>query len=167
MNPEILYYLASPEASALIGAAFKDLAAYKAAVFAMRDRIGATTAIESSGRCVGFGFKGGPMPEGWTKPAKRLRFPPGSGVGPKGWDSELPPFPSFHALDKALGVGDFPPKSFIKDGKLYSAMAGYGYERVGETYVITMQSVNGEPIGNPPAGCQPLKKSEYYALKGE
>ena len=164
---DIIYFLASPEASALIQAHFAAMDAHKSAAFAMRNKLGATAPVFLRDRLVGFQFKDKPLPEGWKAPAKKLGFPPQCGVGPTGWDAEIPPLPSNRKLDLSIGIGDAPPISYFEAGKLYQVLTGYGYETVQGEHVISMQTFDGVPHGNPPAGCQPIKKSEYYALRGE
>ena len=164
---DIAYFLASPEAIAHIEALFSAMDAYKDAYKAFGETLGATNTITLSHRVVGFEFRDKPLPKGWKAPAKSRRFPPHSAVGPKGWDADLPPFPSKEATDQALGIGPVVHFMWEEEGTLRGADSSYGYEKVGSNYVITVRVVNGTMHGNPPTGCQPLKKSEYFALKGE
>lgn len=165
---DILYYLASPEAKSKIEAYFEAVDAHKDAAFKMQKELGATSVfVNRYGCCIGFEFKGAPIPQGWKRPAKKLKFPPDAAIGPTDWDKSLPPFPSVHKTNKELGIGEISERIYVENGQTYSAITTYGYETIGDQIVITVKSFDGVPHGNPPAGCQPLKRSEYFALKGE
>jgi hypothetical protein len=167
MEPETLYYLASPEAAQHIAAFFDALDAYKAECRRLGDSVGATNSLTLQHRVVGFEFKGKPFPVGWKSPPKHRHFPKDCAVWPKGWDASLPPFPDKRGLDRRLGIGEIEHRTYIRDGRLYGSTSNYGYEKAGDSWVIEQLVVDGKPHGNPPAGCKQLKKSEYYALKGE
>jgi hypothetical protein len=169
VTPGILYYLASPEATTPIEAYFAAFDDYRKATHALKDSLGATDVIvrKHSKVLVALEFKGVPMPAGWRFAPKKMQCPPHSAVGPKGWDSSLPPVPSRSALDSALGIGEAKSRIYEHDGRMFEAITQYAYEKVGDSWVIHQPSLDGVPHGNPPAGCQPLKKSEYFALKGE
>jgi hypothetical protein len=169
MKPDVLYYLASPEAVALIEAFYGQRDVYRKATHVLRDSVGATDVIvrDRSKVLVALEFKNVPVPAGWKRMPKKWRCPPDSFIGPTGWDSGLPPLPSAYALDAALGIGPSDSKIYTNDGKVYEAVTEYGHEKVGDSWVIQQRSLDGVPHGNPPTGCKPLKKSEYFALKGE
>ena len=167
MDKDIVYFLASPEAVILIEAFFAEMDAYKAAYRAFGESIGATNTIVLGHRVVGFEFRNTSPPKGWKVPAKKRKFPLFAAVGPTGWDAGLPVMPNKSKLDQALGIGPVEQHIWAENGGLHSGPSEYGYEKVGSDFVISARVVDGKMHGNPPTGCLSLKKSEYFALKGE
>lgn len=161
---ETAYFVAGPEAVALIASAVEARLAYRERIREVSKRIGATGTMVYAADQVAHWILpyGAPIPEGWKR-APRVRNV--NGVVP---DSK-------HAVGRAvwaeIGARMATPCDrlgkretlCLPNGNLLTT--GYGYERVGDTWIVTARLHEGRVVGGDPKWCRRIRTSEYWLIR--
>lgn len=161
---ETAYFIAGPEAVALIAPAVEARLAYRERIREVSKRIGATGTMAYGGDQVAYWIlpHGAPVPEGWKR-APRVRNV--NGVVPD----------HRHVAGRAvwskLGVRVAMPCDrlgkretlCLPNGNLFTS--GYGYERIGDTWIVQARLHEGRVVGGDPEGCRRIRNSEYWLLR--
>jgi hypothetical protein len=160
---ETAYFVAGPEAVAFIAPAVAARLAYRERIHAISKRIGATGTMAYDGDQVAYWIlpHGAAIPEGW----KRVPRTRGAGVMPDRkradgcavW-AEIGARPALPCLD--LGAR---PTTILANGAVIRE--GYGYERHGDTWVVTARLHEGRVVGGDPKWCRRIRTSEYWLLR--
>lgn len=161
---ETAYFVAGPEAVALIAPAVEARLAYRERIHAISKRIGATGTMAYDGDQVAYWILscGAAIPEGWKR-APRVRGVHGvvpdrkHAAGRAVW-AEIGARPALPCRD--LGAR---PTTILTDGAIIRE--GYGYERHGSAWVVTARLHEGRVVGGDPRGCRRIQNSEYWLLR--
>lgn len=161
---DIAYFQASPEAVALIAPAVEARLAYRERVRKISQRIGATGTMVHDGDQVAYWILpyDAAIPEGWKR-APRVRnvngaVPDHRHVAGRAVWSEL-------GVRVAMPCDRLGKRETLclPNGSILTS--GYGYERIGDTWIVTARLHEGRVVGGDPKWCRRIRNSEYWLLR--
>lgn len=160
---ETAYFLAGDEAVALIAPAVEARLAYRERIREVSKRIGAIGTMAHDGDQVAYWIlpHGAPVPEGWKR-APRVRnvngaVPDHRHVAGRAVWSEL-------GVRVAMPCDRLGKRETLRlpNGILVSS---YGYERIGDTWIVQARLHEGRVVGGDPKWCRRIRNSEYWLLR--
>lgn len=174
-DDQLLYFLAGPEAAAIVREALDGVAAYRRRLLDALAPLGISTYYGRDRHFVAASRPGDPPP-GWRRAPRRdfpARYYPRDTIVPDRKHPDGLAFlaaigrpPSWDAVEHTLGI-ERAWKVIANDIRTGIRMreASYGAEQIGDAVVITAADDEGQPFGGAPRDCTPLARSAYWAMR--